>query len=221
MTDPRVRVILIEDHGVVREGLRLLLEHTQEITVVGEAATGTAGVTLFERLSAEDGVDVVVTDLGLPDIDGVEVTRRIKARCANARILVLTMQIDDNCIHELLELGVDGYLLKYVAGQELVDGIRSVARGETVLSPQVIRRLITRLNRNRERDRYLELLTPRDLEILKLLAAGSTSKEAALVLGIRTKTVENHRARILERLNATNTAAAINFAFQQGLLPPN
>ena len=217
--EQQIRVLLIEDHGIVREGVKLILDGAPNIEVVGEAVEGDQGVRLFERLAATDGVDVVVTDLGLPGISGLEVTRRIKALRPQARVLLLTMHADDEHIRGMLEQGADGYLLKQAAGQELVEAITVVARGETFLSPMVARRLMTQVQRGRERERYSALLTERERELLALLAEGATSKEIAQRLGLSVKTVENHRANILDKLGVANTAAAIGLAYQQGLIP--
>ena len=216
-----LRVLLIEDHQLVREGIKLLLDRTPDIAVVGEAADGDSGVRLFARLAAEDGVEVVVTDLGLPDLDGHAVTCRIKALQPDARVLLLTMRDDEGAIRGLLASGADGYLLKEAAAHELPVAIRAVARGETVLSPKVARRLLTQYQRGRERAEYAERLSAREQEVLRLLASGATSKEIARRLGLSTKTVENHRTRILEKLGVANTAAAIGLGYQQGLLHPS
>ena len=218
---PNVRVMLVEDHGIVREGLRLILQRAPDIEVLGEAGDGLGGVRLFENLLARDGegVDVVVTDLGLPDISGLEVTRRIKALRPATRVLLLTMHADDEHIRGMMEIGADGYLLKQSAAQELSAAIHTVARGETVLSPVVARRLMTQLQRGRERERRTDLLTDRERQVLALLAEGSTSKEIAQGLGLSTKTIENHRARILEKLGVANTAAAVSLGYHQNLIP--
>ena len=218
MDDRRLRVLLIEDHGIVREGLRLILHNTRDIEVVGEAADGRTGMGLFERLAADSGVDVVVTDLGLPDVSGLEITRQIKARHPGTRVLILTMHNDPEHIRGMIEIGADGYLLKQSAAQELAEAICAVARGETVLSPQVTRWLMTRFRSDQERERLIDAVTERERQILRLLADGATSKEIAQRLGLSTKTVENHRARILEKLGASNTVAAIGLAYQQGLI---
>ena len=190
----QIRVMLIEDHGIVREGLKLILGGAPDIAVVGDAADGAGGVRLFEHLSATGGVDVVVTDLGLPDISGLEVTRRIKALRPETRVLMLTAYSDDEHIRGMMETGADGYMLKHSAAQELPEALRTVMRGETVLHPLVARRLMTQLQRGRERERRAELLTDRERQVLGLLVEGSTSKEIAQRLGLSTKTVENHRA---------------------------
>ena len=223
MPERRIRVILIEDHGVVREGLKLILQGTDDIEVVGEAADGESGLRLFTRLAVDDpdadgGIDVVVTDLGLPDIGGLEVTRRIKAARPDMPVLILTMHTDDDHIRGMLELGADGYVLKQSAVQEFAEAIRTVARGETALHPTIARRIMKQLQQGRERERRTDLLTERERSVLALLADGATSKEIARQLGLSTKTIENHRARILEKLGVSNTAAAIGLAYQHGLI---
>ncbi len=218
MSTKAIRVLLIEDHGIVREGLKLILQGIPDVEVVGEAADGRTGVRLFEQLAARDGVDVVVTDLGLPDISGLEVTRQVKARHPATRVMILTMHNDNEHIRGMIEIGVDGYLLKQSAGQELGEAIHAVARGETVLAPEVTRWLMSNFRRGQERQRQVDPVTERERQVLRLLAEGATSKEIAQRLGLSTKTVENHRARILEKLGAANTVAAIGLAYQQGLI---
>jgi DNA-binding NarL/FixJ family response regulator len=219
MTDENVRVLLIEDHGIVREGVKLLLDNTDGIAVAGEAENGLTGVQLFARLVAGEGVDVVVTDLSLPDISGLEVTRRIKAIRPDTRVLLLTMHNDEEHIRGMIELGIDGYVLKQASAQDLPPAVFAVARGQAVLSPAVARRLMLQVQRGNapERKRRIDHLTEREREVLRLMADGLTSKEIAQRLSLSTKTVENHRARILEKLGATNSAAAIGIALQEGL----
>jgi DNA-binding NarL/FixJ family response regulator len=220
----RVRVVLIEDHGIVREGLKRILRDEPDIEVIGDAADGHEGIRLFARFSLDSAqggpVDVVVTDLSLPDIAGLEVVRRVKELRSSVRVLILTMHADDEYIRGMLEIGADGYLLKTAASHELAEAIRTVARGEMVLSPAVTRRLMSQFRTRRERDDQAVLLTDRERQVLNFLAGGATSKELAQRLGLSTKTVENHRSRILEKLGVANTAAAINLAAQRGLLLP-
>jgi DNA-binding NarL/FixJ family response regulator len=208
----------------VREGLKRILHDAPDIEVVGDAAEGREGVRLFARYSLDDAeggpVDVVVTDLSLPDIAGLEVVRRVKELRPAVRVLILTMHADDEYIRGMLEIGADGYLLKSAASHELAAAIRMVARGEMVLSPAVTRRLMSQFRSRRERDDHAALLTDRERQVLNALAEGATSKELAQRLGLSTKTVENHRSRILEKLGVANTAAAINLAAQRGLLLP-
>ena len=224
----RIRVILIEDHAMVREGLKLILQQAPDIAVLGEAGDGAGGLQLLQRLAAEGGVDVLVTDLGLPDLGGLEVTRRAKALLPGLRVLLVTMYTGEEHIRGMLDAGADGYLLKQSAAQELPESIRVVARGETALSPAVARLLLRQVRRGRERhadllsgrerERHGDLLTERERQVLGALAEGRTSKEIAARLVLSTKTVENHRARILEKLGVANTAAAIGLAFRRGLV---
>jgi DNA-binding NarL/FixJ family response regulator len=213
---------LIEDHGVVREGLKLILERTPHIEVRGEAAAGLDGVRLFERLAPEGGIDVVVTDLGLPDVSGLEVARRVKAARPATRVLLLTMHEDDEYVGGMLDVGADGYLLKQSAAHELAGAIEAVARGEVFLSPAVARRLLAQARRGPEPARQAASLSDREREVLALVAAGATSKEVARALGLSAKTVENHRAHILTRLGVATMGAAVALAYREGLLdaPP-
>lgn len=213
----QIRVLLVEDHEIVRDGLKLILQRSDDIVVVGEAADGTSAVRAFERLADAETLDMVITDLGLPDMDGLEVVRRIKARNPEVRVLILSMFDDEDHITGMLEVGADGYVLKQSVGQDLAQAIRTVMSGEIFLSPVIARRMVQQVRRGRERERHTDLLTNREREVLGMLAEGSTSKEVARVLGLRTKTVENHRARILEKMGVSNTAAAIGMAYQEGL----
>ena len=215
---PPIRVLLIEDHQLVREGVKLLLAREPGLAVAGEAADGEAGLRLFARLAAEGAVDVVVTDIGLPGLDGLELTRRVKARAPSPPVVLLTMHEGDEYLRGMLEAGADGYVLKQNTGQDLCAAIRAVMRGEPGLAPAVAGRLLRLLRQGEGRGRAADALSGREREVLGLLAAGLTSKEVARRLGLSPKTVENHRARVLEKLGATNTAAAVGVAHQQGLL---
>ncbi len=213
-----IRVLLVEDHRLVREGLKLLLERTPDLAVAGEAADGEAGLRLFARLIAEGAVDVVVTDIGLPGLDGLELTRRVKAWAPTTPVVLLTMHDEDAYLRGMVEAGADGYVLKQATGQDLCAAIRAVVRGEPGLSPAVAGRLLRVLRQGERRGRATDQLSGREREVLGLLAEGATSKELAGRLGLSVKTVENHRARILEKLGTANTAAAVGFSRQHGLL---
>jgi DNA-binding NarL/FixJ family response regulator len=213
-----IRVLLVEDHGIVRAGVRLILEREPGFAVVGEAADGAAAVRAFARLCDDPGVDVVVIDLGLPDLDGAEVARRIKAHRPGVRVLILTMHQDRGHVAALVEAGADGYLLKQTAFGELPRAVRAVAAGETYLSPAAAKGLVAHLRHDQARARQLALLTDRERQVLGLLADGGTSKGAARALGLSPKTVENYRARILEKLDVTNTTEAVARAIRDNLL---
>jgi len=214
----RIRVLLVEGHRLVREGVRLLLERTPDIAVVGEAADGEAGVHLFARLATESLVDLVVCDLNLPDIDGLEVARRVKALAPGTPVVLLTMHDDEASLRGMVAAGADGYVLKQTTRRDLCDAIRATMRGEPGLSPAVADRLSALLRRGEGRGAQADRLSEREREVLGLLAAGLTSKEVARRLGLSPETVENHRARVLEKLGVANTAAAIGLAHQHGLL---
>ena len=213
-----IRVLLVEDHHLVREGLKLLLGREPDLAVAGEAADGETGVQLFAHLAAAHAVDVVVTDIGLPGIDGLELTRRVKAWVATTPVVLLTMHEEDEYLRGMIAAGADGYVLKQTTGQDLCGAIRAVARGEPGVSPAVAGRLLRLLRQGEPRGRAADALSQRERQVLGLLAEGLSSKQAARRLGLSTKTVENHRARILEKLGAANTAAAVGLAHQHGLL---
>ncbi len=216
--DRPTRVLLVEDHHLVREGLKLLLKREPDMAVAGEAGDGEAGLRLVAQLAAEEAVDVVVSDIGLPGIDGLELTRRIKALVPGIPVVLLTMHDGDEYLRGMLEAGADGYVLKQTTGQDLCAAIRAVMRGEPGISPAVAGRLLRLLRQGEPRGRATDQLSARERELLGLLAEGLTSKEAAGQLGLSVKTVENHRARILEKLGVANTVAAVGLAHQHGLL---
>ena len=214
-----IRVILIEDHTIVREGLKLIFSQLTGLQVLGDAPSGAEGVRLFTRLLRQgEFVDVVISDLGLPDISGLEVTRQVKALCPQTRVLILSMYTDQEHIAGILENGVDGYLLKQSSPLELADGIRAVARGEMALSPAVARRLFSQMHRQIRHEETAQAVTERERQVLRLVAQGHSSKEIARELDLSIKTVGNHRTRILEKLGAANTAEAIGLAYQIGLI---
>ncbi|HET8625865.1 MAG TPA: response regulator transcription factor [Thermomicrobiales bacterium] len=219
MAEARIGVLLIEDHGIVREGLKLLLARAPRLAVVGEAGAGADGVRLAARLGA--AVDVVVTDLALPDISGLEVARRVKAARPATRVLLLTMHEGDEHVRGMLDAGADGYLLKQAAAGELATAIEALARGEPYLSPTVAGRLVEAVRRGPGRELPAPLLSAREREVLALAAAGATSKEAARALGISVKTADNHRARILAKLGVATIGAAVARAHREGLLDPS
>ncbi len=188
MVAKNIRVILIDDHSIVRAGLKLILLDDPGIEVVGDAANGRDGVRLFERYSHDDTpsgpVDVVVTDLSMPDIGGMEVIRQIRLLRPGVRILILSMHSDDEYIQGLLDLGADGYLLKQAAPNELGEAIHTIARGEMALSPSITRRLMTKMHNQRNNHKIAMLLSERESQVLNLLASGITSKELAKRLGL-------------------------------------
>lgn len=213
MTGP-VRVLLVDDHPIVRDGLRLVLQGSEQIDVVGEADSGRSGIRLANELLP----DVAVVDLGLPDISGLDVTRALRASLPKLRILIVTMYDEDEYVLGVLEAGADGYLLKQSPGEDLRNAVLRIHAGERVLHPRALQALIARATNRAEVP--TEALSDRECEVLQLLADGGTSKEIAAALGLRPKTVENHRARILDKLGVSNSAAAVRTAVARGLIRP-
>lgn len=211
MSPHRIRVLLVDDHVVVREGLAGLLSQQNDITVCGQACDASAA--LDEALKT--GPDVVVLDVGLPGISGIEAARRIHQQRSDIGIVMLTMYDDAATVDRALRAGARGYVLKDAGATSLVEAIRAVHGGRVWLSPAVSGHVV---------QGYLAPasapadLTPREVEILRLLAEGRTSREIGDLLGVATKTVQNHRTRILEKLGARTTAGLVHHAVRLGLV---
>jgi len=207
-----IRTILADDHRMFRDGLRALIEKEQDIKVIGEAENGRATVQLVRELSP----DVVVMDIGMPDLNGVEATRQIAAQCPSVRVIALSMHSDKRFVTEMLHAGASGYLLKDCAFQELAQAIRTVARNQAYLSPPIAKAVITNYA-GRSSRRKASALTSREREVLQLLAEGKNTKEIASALNVSVKTVETHRAQIMERLDLHSVAELTKFAIREGL----
>ena len=204
-----LRVLLAEDHAVVREGTRGLLDRDPEISVVGEAADGAAVVEMAERLAP----DVVLMDLGMPGMNGIEATRRIVASGPGApRVLILSAHDDEDYVTAALEAGASGYLLKSAHTAEVVAAIRSVANGQLVLDPSVARHLLGRRSGTGPR----EELSPRELDVVRLAAAGGRTRDIAEQLGVSGRTVEATFTNIFNKLGVITRAEAIVYAASRG-----
>lgn len=213
------RLVLADDHVVLRSGLRLLLESQGEFEVVGEAPDGAAAVAMARELKP----DLILMDISMPGMDGMEATRQVKASCPEVKVLVLTMHDDAGYLREVLAAGASGYVLKKAIDGELISAIRAVLRGEMFVYPSMTRALVDNyLNRRPEpapEQRPLtELLSPRELEVLKLVATGFTSREIGDQLNLSAKTVEGYRARVSEKLGASSRSDLIRHALHAGLL---
>jgi len=212
-----IQIVLIDDHAVLRDGLKLLLGLEPDLDVVGEAGGGEEGVSLTERLRPQ----IVVTDVGLPDIDGVEVTRRLRERVVTTRVLVLTVHDEDEYIYSLMHAGASGYLLKNSAGKDLVDAIRTVAAGRPWIQPEIAERLLQLSGKPApERptpDSLIEPLTARELAVLRHLSGAASNREIAEQLGIGIRTVETHLANIYGKLMVRGRTEAMLWAIRAGV----
>ena len=207
-----IRVLLVDDHAVVREGLRTFLDLQDGIEVVGEAADGLDGVAAAERLRP----DVVLMDLVMPRLDGVGAMRELRDRLPGARVIVLTSFADDDRLLPAVQAGAAGYLLKNAEPQELARAVRAAHAGEALLDPQVAARLLESIARPAARDP----LTRREREVLELIGRGMSNKRIARELGIAEKTVKTHVGHVLAKLGVTDRTQAALHAVRAGLVGP-
>ncbi len=212
-----IRVLLADDHTLVRAGIRSLLKGLENVEVVGEAGDGQEAVRLAESLRP----DVVLLDVGMPGLNGLDVAARLVTHDASIRVLILSMHTSEEYVLRALRAGCAGYLLKGSAVAELEIAVRAVARGETYLSPAVSKHVMDDyVRRTGGATDPIDALTPRQREVLQLVAEGNTSKDIADRLGVSFKTVEAHRAQIMERLGLHDVAGLVRFAMRMGLVRP-
>jgi DNA-binding NarL/FixJ family response regulator len=211
----RIRILMADDHVFVREGTRELLEREEDMEVIAEAGDGEAAV----QLAIEKKPDLVLMDIAMPKLGGVEATRQIKAECPGTAILVLTAYDDDQYVFALLEAGAAGYLLKNVRAGELINAIRSVHAGESILHPTIARKVIDRLSRGAkkaEEDGVLSELTDRELDVLKLAARGLSNRDIAVQLSVSNRTVQAHLSTIFNKMQVGSRTEAVVLALRRG-----
>jgi DNA-binding NarL/FixJ family response regulator len=217
-----VKVLLVDDQQLIRAGFRMILDAEPDIEVVGECSDGTQAIDSAARL----GPDVVLMDIRMPEMDGIEATRRITARNdgERPRILILTTFDLDEYVYDALGAGASGFLLKDTPADHLVAGIRTVAAGEALLAPSVTRRLIEEFSRggsaSRDKAPGLDELTPRELEVLQLIATGLSNAEIAGELVVGETTVKTHVARVLLKLGLRDRVQAVVLAYESGIVTP-
>jgi DNA-binding NarL/FixJ family response regulator len=217
-----VRVLLVDDQALIRAGFRMILEAEEDLEVVGECGDGTQAIDSVKRFSP----DVVLMDIRMPEMDGIEATRRIVGGDGQTgvKVLMLTTFDLDEYVYDALRAGASGFLLKDVPADQLVSGIRLVARGDALLAPSVTRRLIEEFSRSSrgrgERPTGLDELTPRELEVFKLLARGMSNAEIAADLIVSETTVKTHVARILMKLGVRDRVQAVVLAYESGVVAP-
>jgi DNA-binding NarL/FixJ family response regulator len=211
----RTRVLLADDHAVVRRGLRLVLDAEPDLEVVAEAGDGAEAIDK----AIDDDVDLVVLDVSMPRLTGIQAARELSRRRPDLRLLMLSMHDNEQYLYEALKAGASGYVLKSAADRDLVEACRATMRGEPFLYPAAVTALIRdRLEKGIEQDGPKDVLTPRELEVLKLIAEAHSSKEIARMLVISIKTVERHRANILEKLGMRDRVELTRYAIRRGLI---
>ena len=212
-----IRILLADDHTVVRKGLRLLLEGQPGFAVVADAADGRAAVALVEQHKP----DVVVMDVAMPGLNGIEAARQISAKMPQVAVVFLSMHSDESYVLKALKSGARGYLLKDSAEQDLINAVIAVSEGKAFFSPAISKMLVEdymRQMQDRKVEDSYELLTTREREVLQLLAEGRSNKEVAMVLNLSLYTVETHRGNILQKLNLHNQAELILYAIRKGVI---
>jgi two-component system, NarL family, response regulator LiaR len=213
----KIRILLAEDHKVVREGTRRLLESQNDFAVVGEASDGIEAVDLAKKLKPE----IIIMDVSMPRLNGIEATKQIKAVYPNIAILVLTGYDDDEYVFALLEAGAAGYLLKESSGEELIEAIRQVLTGEPVLHPKIMKKVLNRLRTPVEETSSQtpgEVLSDREMEVLRLAAKGMSNMEIADSLTLSVRTVQTHLRSIFNKLGVGSRSEAIVYGLKKGWL---
>jgi two-component system response regulator NreC len=215
----KIRLLLVDDHAVVRSGLRMLLETQPDVEIVGEAESGNEAIAKARALQP----DVIVMDIMLPDLSGIEATRRIHAESPRVAIVALTIQEDEQYFFEMLTAGASGYVPKRAAPEDLLTAIRAAHRGEVFLYPSLAKTLVKDFVTRAETIKgptAMDGLTPREREVLTYLAEGSSNDEIAGVLNISVNTVMRHRENIMQKLNLHSRAELVKYAIRKGLIEP-
>jgi two-component system, NarL family, response regulator NreC len=205
------KILLVDDHTIVRQGLKLILSAHSDLEVVGEAANGREAIELAGKLKP----DIVLMDVAMPELNGIEATRRMVEANSRLKILVLSMHKEAVYVREILRAGARGYILKDAIDSELLNAVRSVAKGDGYISPAVSGALLN--DYRKDVTNPLDLLSNREREVLQLISEGKTNKEIAVRLNLSVYTVDSHRGKIMEKLNLHSTGELVRFAIKNGL----
>jgi two-component system response regulator NreC len=208
----RIRILLADDHAVVRQGFKMILGAQPDFEIVGEAGNGREAVELAENLKP----DIVVMDVSMPELNGIEATRRLSTSVPHCRVVALSMHKDNVYVREILRAGARGYLLKDSEAADVVSAVRAVAQGEGYISPAVSNAVLDDYRKHVTNP--IDLLSSREREVLQMLAEGKTNKEIAVVLNLSVYTVDAHRGRIMEKLNVHSINELVRFAVRNGLI---
>jgi two-component system response regulator NreC len=210
-----IRILIADDHGVLRAGLRALLKAEPKLEVVGEAADGAEALRLASALQP----DIVLMDISMPDCGGIEATRRLRGLLPDVRVLILTVHDDKSMVQEAIQAGAAGYILKRAAESELVNAIQAVSRGDMYVHLPMTRALQAEAAAMPASDQVgAETLTPREIEVLRLIARGHTNRQIAGLLTLSVRTVESHRANLMDKLDLHSRVELVRYAAQHGLL---
>lgn len=212
---PKIKVLLADDHAMIREGTRRILEESGNIEVIGEASDGAEAIRQATALRP----DVVLMDIAMPKLDGVKATQEIKKNLPSTAVLILSAYDDDAYLFPVLKAGAAGYLLKNCRGSELIDAVKAVIRGESVLHPVIAAKVLKSLSHSPEEEKAEDgLLTRREIEVLKTAASGLSNKDIAQNLNLSSRTVQAHLSNIFNKLNVGSRTEAIMVAFKQGII---
>ena len=210
-------IVLVDDHKIMRDGIKAILKHSDEFRVVGEAENGADAVQLAKR----EKPDIVLIDIGLPGLSGIDATAEIIRHCPETRVIVLSMYDDEHSVVSAIRSGARAFVLKKASDDDLLDALRTVAKGGSYLSPQVSDKLLARIQRgdieSKRLPTALEGLSPRELQVLRLVAEGKTSKEIAVMLDLGLQTVRSYRKTMMKKLNVNNVAGLTQLALSAGL----
>lgn len=209
----KIRILLVDDHAIVRQGLRLMLESQAEFEIISEAENGQVAIEHVLELKP----DVLLLDLLMPDMNGIQVIEALKAKGSTCRILILTSTLEDRMVQQAIEAGANGYALKASHADDLIDAIRRTANNENVLDPAAVQVVMSVLRQSKS---PLENLTPREEEIFYILAKGHNNREIADMLTLSENTVRTHIANLLEKLNLRDRVQVMVFALKNGLIEP-